>query len=70
MGCQVKLGIYWVSYKKLRESAAASIVNPIKVCIAVNQYDIITKSTLVGTTISLSDASHGVNWGEGQTTSP
>ena len=38
-----------ILYHKLREIAAAKIVNPIKVCTTVNQYNILTESTLVGT---------------------
>ena len=53
-----------VSYYKLRESAAAGIVNPIKVCTTVNRADIFTKGVSVGTLGSLSDASYGVNLGE------
>ena len=53
-----------ISYHKLREIAAAGIVNPIKVCTTVNRADIFTKGTLVGTLSSFSDASYGVNWGE------
>ena len=53
-----------ISYHKLRDSAAAGIVNPIKVCTTVNRADIFTKGVRVGTLGSLSDASHGVNWGE------
>ena len=53
-----------ISYHKLRESAPAGIVNPIKVCTTVNRADIFTKGVSVGTLISLSDASYGVNCGE------
>ena len=45
-----------ISYQELRESAAAGIVNPIKVCTTVNRYEILMKSTLVGTLGSLYNA--------------
>ena len=54
-----------ISYHKLQESAAAGIVNPIKVCTTVNRASIFTKGTSEGTLGSLSDASFGGNWGEG-----
>ena len=53
-----------ISYHKLWDSAAAGIVNPIKVCTTVNRADIFTKGVRVGTLGSLYDASNGVNWGE------
>ena len=53
-----------ISYHKLREYAAARIVNPIKVCSAFNQTEIFTKVVLVGTLVSLSDALYGVDWGD------
>ena len=40
------------------------IVNPIKVCTAVNQGDNFTEGMSVGTVGSLSDESYGVGWGE------
>ena len=52
-----------ISYKKLRESAAAGIVNYIKVCMAVNQFNILTNSKLAGTMGIFSNASYEVNWG-------
>ena len=51
-----------ISYHKLQESALDRIINPIKVYTTVNQSENITKSALVGTLDSLSDASCGVNW--------
>ena len=53
-----------ISYHKLRECAAAGIVNPIKVYPAVNRADIFTKGVSVDTLDSLSDASYLVDWGE------
>ena len=53
-----------ISYHKLRESAAAGIVNPLKVCTTVNRADILTRGVLAGTLDSLSGASYGVEWGE------
>ena len=53
-----------ISYHKFWECVAAGIVNPIKVCTAVNRSNIFTKGVLVGTLGSLSDASYGVDWGE------
>ena len=50
-----------ISYHKLRESASARIVNPIKVCTMVNRDDILTKGVLVGTLDSFSNASYGVD---------
>ena len=46
-----------ISYHKLQESAAAGIVNPIKVCMTVNRSDILTKGVSEGTLGSFSDAS-------------
>ena len=46
-----------ISFHKLRECAAAGIVNLIKVCTTVNRSDILTKGTSAGTLGSLSDAS-------------
>ena len=54
-----------ISYHKLRESAAAGIVNSIKVCTTVNRANIFTKGASAGTLGSLSDASYGEDWGEG-----
>ena len=51
-----------ISYHKLREIAAAGTFNPIKVCMPVNQYDILKSITSVGTLVSLSNASYGVYW--------
>ena len=51
-----------ISYHKLRESAVARIVNPLKVCTPVNRADIIIKGVSVGTLGSLSDASYGFDW--------
>ena len=45
-----------IFYHKLRESAAAGIVNPLKVCPTVNRDDILTKCVSVGTMGSFSDA--------------
>ena len=59
-----------ISYHKLWECVAARIVNPIKVCTAVNRSNIFTKGVLVGTLGSFSDASYGVDWGESYTNSP
>ena len=53
-----------ISYQKLREIAAAGIVNPLKVCTTVNRADILTKDVLAGTLGSLYDASYVVDWGE------
>ena len=53
-----------ISYHKLRECAAAKIVNPIKVCTTVNRANIFTKGVSVGTLGGLSDALYGVDWGE------
>ena len=52
-----------ISYHKIQESAAARIVNPIKVCVTVNRAGIFPKGVSVGTLSSLSDTSYGVNWG-------
>ena len=52
------------SYHKLRDSAAAGIVNLVKVFTTVNRADIFTKGVRVGTLGSLSDASYIVNLGE------
>ena len=52
-----------ITYHKLRESAAARIVNPFKVCTTVNRYDILTKGVLAVTMGSFSDDSYGVDWG-------
>ena len=53
-----------ISYHKLQESAAAKIVNPLKVCTTVNRADILTKGVSAGTLGSFSDASYGVYWGD------
>ena len=53
-----------ISYHKLRESAAAGIVNPIGVCTMVNRSDMLTKGKLVGTLGIFYNASHGVEWGD------
>ena len=53
-----------ISYYKLRECAAAGIVNTIKVCTTVNRADIFTEGVSVVTLGSLSDASYVVDWGE------
>ena len=53
-----------ISYQKLRECAAAGIVNTIKVCTTVNRADIFTEGVSVVTLGSLSDASYVVDWGE------
>ena len=53
-----------ISYHKLRDSAAAGIVNPIKVCTTFNRAEIFTKCVSVGTLGNFSDSSYGVNWGE------
>ena len=45
-----------ISYHKLREYAAAGIVNPIKVCTTVNRAKIFTKGVSVGTLGSFYDA--------------
>ena len=50
-----------ISYHKLRESTAAEIVKPIKVCTTINRSDIFTKGTSAGTLGSLSNASYGGN---------
>ena len=52
-----------ISYHKLRESAAAGIVKPLKVCMTVNRADILTKSVSAGTLDSFSDASYGIDCG-------
>ena len=49
-----------ISYDRLRDSVAAGMVNPIKVYTTVNQSNILTEYTLVGTLGTLSDASCGV----------
>ena len=51
-----------ISYHKLRESAAAGIVNPLKVCTTVNLADILIKGVSAGTLGSLYDESYGVDW--------
>ena len=48
-----------ISLHKLRECAAAVIVNLIKVCTTVNRSDILTEGTPAGTLGSISDASYG-----------
>ena len=53
-----------ISYHKLRESAAAEIVNPLNVCATVKQSDILTKGVSAGKLCSLSHASYEVDWGE------
>ena len=53
-----------ISLHKLRECAAAGIVNPIKVCTTVKISKIFTKETSAGTLGSFSDASYGGNWRE------
>ena len=53
-----------ISFHKLRECAAAIIVNLIKVCTTVNRVNILTKGTSAGTLGSLSDASYGEDWGK------
>ena len=45
-----------IYYHKLRESAAAGIVNPLKTYTVVNQADILTKGVSAGTLGILSDA--------------
>ena len=53
-----------ISYHKLLESAAVSVVNPIKVTMTVNPSNILMKCMLVGTLGSFSDKLYGVDWGE------
>ena len=53
-----------ISFHKLRECAAAGIVNLIKVCTTVNRSDILTKRSPAGTLGILSDESYGGDWGE------
>ena len=53
-----------ISYHKLRESAAAGIVNPLKVFKTVNRADILTKGVSAGMLGNFSDASYGVYWVE------
>ena len=53
-----------ISYHNLRESAAAGIVNPLRVCTAVHRADILTKGVSAGTLGSFFYASYGVDWGE------
>ena len=53
-----------ISYHKLLGCAAASMVDPIKVCMTVNRADIFTKGVSMGTLGSLYGASYGVHWGE------
>ena len=64
LGSELKNKHVAISYHKLRESAAASIVNPIKVCTTVNRADIFTEGVPVGNMGSLSDTSYVVGWGE------
>ena len=52
-----------ISYHKLRGSAAAGIVKPLKVCMTVNRVEILTKVVSEVTLGSLSDASYGFDWG-------
>ena len=47
-----------ISYHKLRECAAAGIVNPIKVCTTVNRADIFMKGVSVVILGNFSDASY------------
>ena len=61
---ELKKNYVAISYYKLRECAAAYIVNPIKVCTTVNRADIFTEGVPVGTLGSFSDASYVVHWGE------
>ena len=53
-----------ISSYKLRESAAAGIVNPLKVCTTVNRSEILIKGVSAGTLGSLYDTSYGVVWRE------
>ena len=48
-----------ISYHKLRNSAAARILNPLKVCTTVNRDDILTRGVSAGTLDIFSDASYG-----------
>ena len=52
-----------ISYHKLRESAVAGIVNPLKVCMTVNRVGILTKGVSEVNLGSLSDESYGFDWG-------
>ena len=50
----------YISYHKLRESAEAVIVNPVTLCTAVNQANILIKSVSADMLGSFSNTSNGV----------